>query len=335
MLTRKEIGLLVLLVGLCGLAAIGNPQFLSANNIQNMSRLIGIYGIFSIGVGIVIITGGIDLSVGSMFALLGVVLSILLVEWRWPIALTVGVILALGAGLGAAHGLLVSRIRLQPFIVTLCGLLLYRGLARYIAADTTRGFGNAEGFVGLRDLATGSIGGLPNAFLAMLGVGVVAWVLLERSVYGRHLMAVGRNEEAARYAGVNAARVVTAAYVISGALAGIAGIFLAFYTNSISPSSHGNFYELYAIAAAVLGGCSLRGGEGSVIGILIGTALLQVLRNLVVLLDIPGSLDFAVMGAVILIGVVLDQLLRARRGPGRRVATPGSGSGTRTERSES
>lgn len=333
MLTRKEIGLLVLLVGLCGLAAIGNPQFLSANNIQNMSRLVGIYGIFSIGVGIVIMTGGIDLSVGSMFALLGVVLSILLVEWRWPIALTVGVILALGAGLGAAHGLLVSRIRLQPFIVTLCGLLLYRGLARYIAADTTRGFGNAEGFVGLRDLATGSIAGLPNAFLAMLGVGVLAWVLLERSVYGRHLMAVGRNEEAARYAGVNAARVVTAAYVISGALAGIAGIFLAFYTNSISPSSHGNFYELYAIAAAVLGGCSLRGGEGSVIGILIGTALLQVLRNLVVLLDIPGSLDFAVMGAVILIGVVLDQLLRARRGPARRVATPGAGSGTRRERS--
>lgn len=335
MLTRKEIGLLVLLVGLCVLAAVGNPQFLSATNIQNMSRLVGIYGIFSIGVGIVIITGGIDLSVGSMFALLGIVLSILLTEWHWPAILTVGIVLALGGGLGAAHGLLVSRLRLQPFIVTLCGLLLYRGLARYIAQDTTKGFGNAEGFAGLRDLATGSMGGLPNAFLAMLGVGVVAWILLERSVYGRHLIAVGRNEEAARYAGVNARRVVTTAYVISGALAGFAGIFLAFYTNSISPSSHGNFYELYGIAAAVLGGCSLRGGEGSVIGIVIGTALLQVLRNLVVLLDIPGSLDFAVMGAVILIGVVLDQLLRARRGPRRPVPSPSSGSRARTERSGS
>ena len=97
--------------------------------------------------------------------------------------------------------------------------------------------------------------------------------------------------------------------MISGGLAGVASILIAFYTNSVSPSSHGNFYELYAIAAAVLGGCSLRGGEGSIIGIVIGTALLQVLRNLVNLLDIPGSLDFAVMGAVILIGVIADQIL--------------------------
>jgi ribose transport system permease protein len=101
--------------------------------------------------------------------------------------------------------------------------------------------------------------------------------------------------------------------VISGGLAGLAAILIAFYTNSISPSSHGNFYELYAIAAAVLGGCSLRGGEGSIVGIVIGTALLQVLRNLVNLLDIPGSLDFAVMGAVILIGVIADQVLTKRK----------------------
>jgi len=112
--------------------------------------------------------------------------------------------------------------------------------------------------------------------------------------------------------GVNTDRVVTIAYVACGFVAGIAGILLAFYTNSVSPSSHGNFYELYGIAAAVLGGCSLRGGEGSVVGILIGTALLQVLQNLVNLVGIPSSLNFAVMGAVILIGVVTDQLLRHR-----------------------
>jgi ribose transport system permease protein len=106
--------------------------------------------------------------------------------------------------------------------------------------------------------------------------------------------------------------IVASAYVLSGLLTGIAGVLLAFYTNSISPSSHGNFYELYGIAAAVLGGCSLRGGEGSVIGILLGTALLQVLQNLVNLLGIPSSLNFAVMGAVILIGVIADQLLRRR-----------------------
>lgn len=129
----------------------------------------------------------------------------------------------------------------------------------------------------------------------------------------RYLFAVGRNEEAARYSGIQSRNIIASAYVISGGLAGVAAILIAFYTNSISPSSHGNFYELYAIAAAVLGGCSLRGGEGSIIGIILGTALLQVLRNLVNLHDIPGSLDFAVMGAVILIGVIADQFLQTRR----------------------
>jgi len=137
-------------------------------------------------------------------------------------------------------------------------------------------------------------------------------VLLHRSVYGRHLFAVGHNAEAARYSGVGTKTVVAWAYALSGVLAAMSAVIIAFYTNSISPASHGNFYELYAIAAAVVGGCSLRGGEGTVLGIVIGAALLQVLRNLVNLLDIPGSLDFAVMGAVILIGAVADQLFGRR-----------------------
>jgi ribose transport system permease protein len=310
---RKELSILILLLVLCAIVAFMNPQFLSSANIQNTSRLIGTYGIFSIGVGIVVITGGIDLSVGSMFALLGVLLSMMLTEWHWPAVLVVAVILALGACLGLIHGLLITRLRLQPFIVTLCGLLLYRGLARYIAADSSKGFGSGKGFRWLSDLATGSLFGVPMPFVLMIVVGVVMWMVLHRSVYGRHLFAVGRNEEAARYSGIQSRRVITGAYVISGGLAGVASILIAFYTNSVSPSSHGNFYELYAIAAAVLGGCSLRGGEGSILGIVIGTALLQVLRNLVNLLDIPGSLDFAVMGAVILIGVIADQILTSRK----------------------
>jgi ribose transport system permease protein len=260
-----------------------------------------------------VITGGIDLSVGSMFALLGVLMSIMLSEWHWPAALAVAVVLILGASLGWLHGLLITRLRLQPFIVTLCGLLLYRGLARYIAADSSKGFGSGKDFRWLTDLATGSIFGVPMPFVLLMVVGAAMWLMLHRSVYGRHLFAVGRNEEAARYSGIQSQRVITGAYVISGSLAGVAAILIAFYTNSVSPSSHGNFYELYAIAAAVLGGCSLRGGEGSIVGIVIGTALLQVLRNLVNLLDIPGSLDFAVMGAVILIGVIADQILTARK----------------------
>jgi ribose transport system permease protein len=199
---------------------------------------------------------------------------------------------------------------LQPFLVTLCGLLLYRGLARYIASDAVQGFGTGKGFEWLRDFTTGSVLQIPMPFVLLILIAVAMWVLLHRSVYGRYLFAVGRNEEAARYSGINSRRVIASAYVLSGSLAAVAAILLAFYTNSVSPSSHGNFYELYAIAAAVLGGCSLRGGEGSIVGIVAGTALLQVLRNLVNLLDIPSSLDFAVMGAVILIGVIADQVLR-------------------------
>jgi len=201
---------------------------------------------------------------------------------------------------------------LQPFLVTLCGLLLYRGLARYIAADAVQGFGAGTGFEWLRDLVTGSAGRIPMPFVLLVAVAVIMWVVLHRSVYGRYLFAVGRNEEAARYSGINSRRVIASAYVISGFLAAVAAILLAFYTNSVSPSSHGSFYELYAIAAAVLGGCSLLGGEGSILGIVAGTALLQVLRNLVNLLDVPSSLDFAVMGAVILIGVIVDQVLRSK-----------------------
>jgi ribose transport system permease protein len=221
-------------------------------------------------------------------------------------------VIALGAGLGAVHGLLISHMRLQPFIVTLCGLLLYRGAARYLADDSTKGFGTGEGFEWLRTLAAGSVGGVPMPFVILCVVAALAWVLVHRSVYGRHLFASGHNEEAARYSGVNTRGVIAVAYVISGTLAAVSAVIIAFYTNSISPASHGNFYELYAIAAAVVGGCSLRGGEGTILGIVVGTALLQVLRNLVNLLDIPSSLDFAVMGAVILIGAIADQVFSQR-----------------------
>jgi ribose transport system permease protein len=309
---KKELGTFLLLVLLCIVVSILNPRFLAAANLQNMSRLIGAYGIFSIGLGIVIITGGIDLSVGSVFALLGVLLSMVLVESRWPAILAVAAVVAIAMGLGLLHGLLITRLNIQPFIVTLCGLLFYRGLARFIASDETKGFGNAAGFEGLQSLATGSLLGIPTPFVVLVLVSVLMWVMLHRSVYGRYLFAVGRNEEAARYSGVNSRLIITGAYVTSGMLAGLAAIIFAFYTNSVSPSSHGNFFELYGIAAAVLGGCSLRGGEGSIIGILIGAALLQVLQNLVNLLGVPSSLNFAVMGAVILLGVIGDQVLQKR-----------------------
>ncbi len=312
-LVGKELGIAILLIVLIAITAIKNPNFISPGNLQNTGNLIGIYGIFSIGLGLVIITGGIDLSVGSLFALLGVMFSIWLTKSGLPPALAFFGVMFLAAGIGLAHGTLITKVKMQPFIVTLCGLLLYRGLARYIANDNTLGFGKAEGFEWLKELSTGAFLGVPNPLWVLMVVATIMFFVLHRTSFGRYLFAVGANEEAARYAGIPSARIITLAYVLCGLLAGLASVLLGFYTNSISPSTHGNFYELYAIAAAVLGGCSLRGGEGSIIGILLGTALLQALRNMVNLLKIPSSLEFAVMGVVILLGVLADSLVRKKK----------------------
>jgi ribose transport system permease protein len=311
---KKELGIFVLLVVLCIIVSVVNSNFLLPINLQNLARQIGAFGIFSIGLGLVIITGGIELSVGSMMGLLGVLLSMMLTQWNTGVTIALLGCVAIAMLLGLGHGLLITRLNMQPFIVTLCGLLFYRGLARFITGDETRGFGAVPGLDFLRFLANGNLFGvIPMPFVLLIIISAITWVVLHRSVYGRYLFATGRNPEAARYAGINTNGIVTLTYVICGALTAISGIIFAFYTNSVSPANHGNAYELYGIAAAVLGGCSLRGGEGSVIGIVIGTALLQVLRNLVNLLEIPSSLDLAVMGAVILIGVMADQIFTERR----------------------
>ena len=147
----------------------------------------------------------------------------------------------------------------------------------------------------------------------MLVIAVITGILLHRSVFGRTLLATGRNPDGARYSGINTQAVLIIAYTLCAFLTAIAAIYLAMYTRSISPSSHGNFYELYSIAAAVLGGCSLRGGEGSILGVVLGTVLLQVLQNLVNLLGIPSSLNFAVMGSVIILGVLADNWFLQRK----------------------
>ena len=315
-MSKKELGLLVLVLVIGGITTALNPRFLSQVNLLNMANLIGLFGIFSLGQGLVIITGGIDLSVGSMFAILGVIFIDLLANhgFPWPAAFLV-VVLG-GVLLGAIHGALVTRAGLQPFIVTLCGLLIYRGAARYYTGDATIGFGYTDNLDTLTWLASGRSYGVPNPFIILVVVALIMGVVLHRSVFGRYLFAVGRNEEAARYSGIRANLVVAGAYVISGGLAGLSTVLLVFYTNSVSPSAFGSLYELYAIAAAVLGGCSLRGGEGSIIGIVLGAVLLQILQNLVNILGIPSSLNFAVMGGVILLGALADQQLAQRRGPG-------------------
>ena len=310
---KKDIGLLILIIVVGTVVAVINPLFLSAINLGNTANLVGLFGIFAIGQAFVIITGGIDLAVGSVIALLGVLFVDLIVNYdvAWPLALLL--MLGLGVLIGLVHGLLITRMHLQPFIVTLCGLLIYRGAARFYTQDATAGFVFGVSMPQLEWLTTGRTFGVPHSFVGLILIAALMWVVLHRSVFGRYLYAVGKNEEAARYSGIRSNRVIIAAYVISGILTAISAIFFAMYTRSISPSSHGSFYELYAIAAAVLGGCSLRGGEGSIVGVVLGTILLQVLQNLVNLLGIPSSLNFAVMGSVILIGVIADQQFSAYR----------------------
>jgi ribose transport system permease protein len=305
----KLLGITILLALLCGALFVAKPSsFGTQRNAVNLTRQIAFLGVYSMGAGIVIITGGIDLSVGSLMGLVGVLLAMALKDWGLPAAAGAVLCLFVSALLGWVHGALVTKVRLQPFIVTLCALLIYRGLTRYITSDITKGFGNE--FEGFKMLANGSFLGLPVP-LWILGVLALAVIcLVHLSVFGRHLFAVGGNEEAALFSGVPVARVKTLAYVLAGLLTGIAGILVALYTNAVQPASHGQFYELYAIAAAVVGGCSLRGGEGTIAGVLLGASLLQVLRNGVTLVGIPTYLEYAVIGGVILIGATADEVVR-------------------------
>ena len=322
---RKEFGMAVLLLLLCtwtilgsreeGVDALFSSKFLLPRNLYNVTRQIGLYGIFSIGVGLVIIAAGIDLSVGSLMALLGVIFFYSLnghsqiPVMPWPLGICV--ILLIAAFIGFVHGLLVAKFKMQAFVITLCGLLSYRGLARFMADDSAVGYTDAAkelNVEGLQNFADGRLFGLPVAFAYLLIIALIMYIFLHKSVYGRYLFAAGKNEEATRYSGVNTVLIIGSAYVLCSLLTGFSSILFAVYTDSVTPSTHGSFFELYAIAGAVLGGCSLRGGEGSVIGIIIGVAILMVLQNMVNLLGYQTSLSDAITGGVIFLGVLADEV---------------------------
>jgi ribose transport system permease protein len=292
----------------------GRQSFLSAFNQENLLRRTALFGIIGVGVAFVIITGGIDLSIGSVVCLIGVGFPWLAVQMEQPLWLALLLALVISLLIGLAHGLLITKMKLQPFVVTLCGLLIYRGITRGFTNDQTAGF-HGE-LKGLRWLANGEIPvtdtfGLPVPCLILALVAVLAGLFLNRTIYGRYLLALGNNEEAARFSGINTDRMTILAYVICSLLAGLGGLLFVLDTNSAQPVDFGNFYELFAIAAAVLGGCSLRGGSGTIIGVIIGTALIQLLRNMITLVDeIPQNIEFAVIGAVILAGVLADEVAK-------------------------
>jgi len=525
---NKILGILLLLVFVCVGTTLLSDKFVLTTNVENVLRYSAEFGIIGIGVGLVIITGGIDLSIGSVIGLVGCVLPLLLVNREWSVPASLLAVMLMSLVIGLAHGFLITKMKLQPFIVTLCGLLVYRGLARWITADQPMGFGGEfkdslrllaigkpcsavflamlfgigvtlwsgwwlvhsrrrhspldeagprcwtlplvgmlvgillivigssrfwfgyqidmggtlislgplsvpswsttvaerglempkflmtlsgwgvlpgllwlsclllvrRGLMSiLLPLATGGVTaglvwtattlvdqpddwfwlgtnwaqtlriisvfsslGLLMASLAWLGrrsvriVGTAAcaplgltaactilWLLgttplgqtlvptpvlvlilvafaasifLNQTIYGRYLLALGNNEEAARFSGINTDRMIILAYVLCSLAAGLGGIIFSLDINSIQPSGHGNFYELYAIAAAVLGGCSLRGGEGTIFGIIIGAAVMRVLYNSINLIGIPSQLEFTIIGLVILLGVIADEVVK-------------------------
>jgi ribose transport system permease protein len=331
---KKILGIFGLLVAVLAIAITMDPSFASGYSIEKLIGRSSLYAIMSIGAAIVIVTSGIDLSIGAVVGLVGVLLPLLvratdhdvLPGYGWPPALAVAFVLGLSLVIGLVHGLMITKLRLQPFIVTLCGLMIYRGLARLIASDTQQGF--QSDFLGLRALSLHrfAVPGIDKATFAvpapavfLVVIALAAAVFLNMTIYGRYLLALGRNELAAKYSGIKTHRMVILAYVISSFLAGLTGVLFVLDINAAPPSSFGETYELWAIAAAVLGGCSLRGGEGTILGVVIGAAVLQVLRTAIVYVTSYQYIELLIIGVVLLIGVIVDELVK--RLAARRRAT--------------
>lgn len=306
-------GLVLALVVIGVALSLARPNFLTAANLINVVRQISINGILAVGVTFVLLTGGVDLSLGSLVALTGVVAACFAHPGDQPAlmaaALAVGAssLGVLAGGLcGAANGLIISRGRVAPFIVTLGMMTAARGLALVISGGKPVSNLSPEfTWLGRADLL-----GVPAQVFLLAGVAAASWLFLENTRWGRYLYAVGGNETAARAAGINVAAIKTFAYVTCGALAGLAGVVLASRITTGQPNA-GLGYELDAIAAVVIGGTSLSGGVGGVGGTLLGALLIGVLNNGLDLLNVSSYYQQIVKGLIIVGAVWLDQ--RGRR----------------------
>jgi ribose transport system permease protein len=287
--------------------SLASPVFLSADNLFNIGVQTSYTAVIAIGMTLVIITAGIDLSVGSVAALSGVVGVVLMANAGWPVVLAIlGGILA-GAICGLVNGLLVSVAGLNPFIATLGMLSVARGLV-YIPTNAKAVFGAPDSF---RLLGQGVIGAIPIPIIVVAVVAIIGYIVLSRTKLGRYAYAMGSNREAARLSGIPIKRYLTVVYVISGALAGFGGMIASSQVASGQPN-FGMGLELDAIAAAVIGGASLFGGQGTVVGTLIGAFLIALIRNGSVLLDVNIYYQQVIIGVVIWVAVLWDQYRRRR-----------------------
>ena len=306
----KELNILIALVLLCALLAVFSPVFFTSNNLLGVARAFSLTAISAIGQTMVIITGGIDLSVGSIIGLSSLSTGILLVN-GWPSVAAILAGLLVGTAFGACNGLLITRVGLPPFIATLGTLSIGRGLIYVI----TQGYPvTAPRDEFLVAIGQGYTGRVPNPVIIMIGVTIIATLFLAKTTVGRYIYAVGGNQEAARLAGINVNRVKMFVYTMSGFLSSVSGIILLSRLVSAQPTA-GLGQELPVIAASIIGGTSLIGGEGTALGAVLGAAIVGVLENGIVLLGINTYAQQVVTGAVILLAVGLDiwQKRRERR----------------------
>lgn len=298
----QSIGVLIALIAMVIIMAIASPHFLTTENIFSVIRSFSFVAIMAIGETLTIITAGIDLSVGSILGLSGCLTALALsAEWGMTLAIFIG--LTCGTLIGFFNGQLITKLKLPPFIVTLGMLSMGRGLA-YVVTKGWPVSGFSENFM---VLGQGYIWVIPIPVIFMVVVAILAFIFLNRTIVGRHLYAIGGNETAAHLSGVPVNRVKIIAYTISGFASALAGILLIARLG-VAQSNAGQSYELDAIAASVIGGTSLMGGEGTVLGVIIGAAIMGVLRNGLVLLGVSAFWQQFALGAIIVLAVTVDRL---------------------------
>jgi ribose transport system permease protein len=300
----RRFGIFVAFLLLVVVLSFLSDSFLTVSNLLNIARQVSINAIIAAGMTFVILTAGIDLSVGSVLAFSGAIIAGLLSTGQ-PLLIGIAAGLLLGAALGLVNGLVVTRGGVQPFIATLAMLTIARG-ATLVYTDGRPITGLPDAFVWL---GAGDVGRIPVPVIIMAVVFLAAYVVLTQTVLGRYIYAIGGNEEAARLSGVNVTLYKTLAYALSGVLSAVSAIILTARLNSAQPTA-GVGYELDAIAAVVLGGTTLAGGEGSISGTLLGAFIIGVLNNGLNLLNVSSFYQQVVKGVVILLAVLLDRRLR-------------------------
>ncbi len=294
-----------------------SPNFLQFSNIVGILLATAVNGVLALGVTFVIISGGIDLSVGTVMTFAAVMTAVAVTDLGLPVPL--GVLVGLGAGAlcGVVNGVVIAKMKLPPFIATLGMFYIAKGLALVISGLKPIYFNETPEF---NRIAMGSVTGavvpafnIPNAVLILFGAAVVASLILGTTILGRYTFALGSNEEATRLSGVNVDVWKIAVYTVSGIFAGVAGVLIASRLNSAQPAL-GAGYELDAIAAAVIGGTSLRGGEGTILGTIIGAFVISTLTNGLRILSVPQEWQTVVTGGIVILAVYLDIIRRRRQG---------------------